>query len=140
MRIVGRSDSRTVALLVLLIMIGCRGKRSSGAPAVIPGENGERVTVEVLNASGKPGLARTATHLLREAGVDVVYFGNAPTTLGTLDSTRILVRRGAADIGERVRRALRAGTVVLQRDSTKLLDASVLLGADFTPPRSELHP
>ena len=140
MRIVGRSDSRTVGLLVLLIMIGCRGKRPSGAPAVIPGENGERVTVEVLNASGKPGLARTATHVLREAGVDVVYFGNAPTNLGTLDSTRILVRRGAADIGERVRRALRAGTVVVQRDSTKLLDASVLLGADFAPPRSELHP
>src|SRR5256885_2176297 len=126
--------------LLLVALLGCRGHRSSGGPAVIPGENGERVTVEVLNASGKPGLARTATHVLREAGVDVVYFGNAPTNLGTLDSTRILVRRGAADIGAAVRRALRAGTVVVQRDSTKLLDASVLLGADFTPPRSELHP
>jgi len=131
---------RTVGLVVLLTMVSCRGHRASGGPAVIPGEHGDRVTVEVLNASGKPGLARTATRVLREAGVDVVYFGNAPTDLGKLDSTRILVRRGAVDIGERVRRALHAGTVVLQRDSTKLLDASVLLGADFTPPRSELHP
>jgi LytR cell envelope-related transcriptional attenuator len=140
MRAVGVSGCLTVGLLVLLAMVGCRGHQSSGGPAVIPGDNGERVTVEVLNASGKAGFARTATRVLREAGVDVVYFGNAPASLGTLDSTRILVRRGAADIGERVRRALRAGTVVLQRDSTKLLDASVLLGADFTPPRSELHP
>ena len=131
---------RIIGLVAMLAALSCRGSRPSGGAVVIPGENGDHVTVEVLNASGKPGLARTATHVLREAGVDVVYFGNAPTSLGTLDSTRILVRRGAADIGERVRRALRAGTVVLQRDSTKLLDASVLLGADFTPPRSELHP
>ena len=131
---------RIIRLLVLLTALSCRGSRPSSGAAVIPGENGERITVEVLNASGKPGLARTATRVLREAGVDVVYFGNAPSNLGTLDSTRILVRRGTADIGERVRRALRAGTVVLQRDSTKLLDASVLLGADFAPPRSELHP
>ena len=140
MTIVGRSDWRTVGLAVMLALVSCRGHRSSGGPALIPGENGDRVTVEVLNASGKPGLAKMATRVLRDAGVDVVYFGNGPANLGTLDSTRILVRRGPADIGERLRRALRAGTVVLQRDPTRLLDASVLLGADFTPPRSELHP
>ncbi|OLC45741.1 MAG: hypothetical protein AUH68_03900 [Gemmatimonadetes bacterium 13_1_40CM_4_69_5] len=78
--------------------------------------------------------------MLREAGVDVVFYGNAPASLGTLDSTRILVRRGPATIGERVRQALRTGTILLQRDSTRLLDASVFLGADFAPPRSEFHP
>ncbi len=140
MRIVGRSDSRTVGLVVLLAVLSCRGSRPAGGPAIIPGDYGDRVIVEVLNASGKAGLARTATRVLREAGVDVVYYGNAPATLGTLDSTRILVRRGPATVGERVRQALRAGTVVVQRDSTKLLDASVLLGADFAPPRSQFHP
>ncbi len=132
---VGRSGG-----LLLLFLIGCRGHQPSGGPAIIPGDHGDRVIVEVLNASGKAGLARTATRVLREAGVDVVYYGNAPATLGTLDSTRILVRRGPANVGERVRQALRAGTVIVQRDSTKLLDASVLLGADFAPPRSQFHP
>ena len=92
-----------------------------------------------MNASGKPGLARTGTRVLRAAGVDVVYFGNAAPTLGTIDSTRILVRRGTVDVGERVRRALGRGKIELQLDTLRLLDATVLLGADFAP-RLDFHP
>src|SRR5207249_12264164 len=134
------ADCRTVGLAILIVVLGCRGSRPSSGPATIPGDQGERVMVEVLNASGKPGLARTATRVLREAGVDVVFYGNAPASLGTLDSTRILVRRGPANVGERVRQALHAGTVSVQRDSTKLPDASVLPGADFSPPPSQFPP
>lgn len=103
------------------------------------------MTVEVLNASGKPGLAKLATRVLRRAGIDVVTFGNAPATAGTLDATRIVVRRGTAAVGERVRRALGVdlgvgvGRVVVALDSSRLLDASVLLGRDFAP-RLEFHP
>jgi hypothetical protein len=68
-----------------------------------------------------------------------VYFGNAPAAVGYLDTTRIVVRRGSKDIGERVRRALGTGAVVVELDSARLLDVSVLLGADFRPPR-EFHP
>lgn len=93
--------------------------------------------MEVLNASGKPGLARAGTRLLRRAGIDVVNFGNAP--IETIDTTRILVRRGSVAAGEQVRRVLQVGKVVLRPDSTKLLDVSVLLGTDF-PPRLDLHP
>ncbi len=95
--------------------------------------------VEVLNASGRAGQAKVGTRLLRRAGIDVVSFGNAPTALGTLDSTQIVVRRGVPAVGERVRKALGIGRVVVARDSGKLLDASVLLGADFAP-RVEFHP
>lgn len=84
-------------------------------------------------------MAHAATRLLRQAGIDVVDFGNAPASVGHLDSTRILVRRGDASVGERVRRALGTGRVRLAIDSTLLLDVSVLLGADFLPP-IELHP
>ena len=97
------------------------------------------MTVEVLNASGKAGDARVGTRMLRRAGIDVVYFGNAAGSLGPLDSTRILVRRGTAEVGERVRRALGVGRVSVELDSTRLLDASVLLGADFAP-RQSFHP
>ncbi len=105
----------------------------------MPGEDAPRITVEVLNAGARPGLARVATRLLRQAGIDVVGFGNAPSDAGPLDSTRIVVRRGSAELGRRVRKALGVGRVALQLDSTRLLDVSVLLGADFAP-RLEFHP
>lgn len=105
----------------------------------MPGDVGTALIVEVLNASGKAGDARIGTRMLRRAGIDVVYFGNASGLLGPLDSTRILVRRGSAEVGERVRRALGAGRVVVDLDSARLLDASVLLGADFAP-RLDFHP
>lgn len=79
------------------------------------------------------------TRLLRRAGIDVLSFGNAGAALGTLDSTRIVVRRGVPAVGERVRKALGMGRVVVALDSSMLLDASVLLGADFAP-RVEFHP
>ena len=97
------------------------------------------MTVEVLNASGKPGLAKTGTRVLREAGIDVVSFGISPAALGTLDTTRIVIRRRSAGAGDRIRRALGVGRVTVQPDSTKLLDASVLLGTDFAP-RLKFHP
>ena len=103
------------------------------------GSAGPRVTVEVLNASGTAGLARVGTRVLRRAGIDVLTYGNAPETVGPLDSTRIVVRRGTEEVGRRVRRALGVGRVVVQLDTTRLLDASVLLGADFAP-RLEFHP
>ena len=122
-------------------LVACRGDRAGASGLRIPGEadGGPRITVEVLNASGKPGLAKVATRLLRRAGIDVVAFGNAPETVGTLDSTRIAVRRGTRVVGERVRKPLGVGRVSVQPDTTRLLDASVFLGADFAP-RLEFHP
>lgn len=96
------------------------------------------MTVEVLNASGRLGGARAGALTLRRAGIDVVYFGNA-TDAGTLDTTRILVRRGAVDAGARVRAALRFGRVVVEPDSARLVDVTVLLGRDFAP-RFDFHP
>ena len=105
----------------------------------VPGEGKSRVTVEVLNASGRPGLARLGTRVLRRAGIDVVGFGTTATDTGPLDSTRIVVRRGTAEVGQRVRQALQVGRVAVQLDSTRLFDASVLLGRDFAP-RLQFHP
>jgi hypothetical protein len=128
--------ARLCLIVGLVALVGCQ--RGNEAPGfAIPGDAGSRILVEVLNASGKPGLARAGTRLLRRAGIDVVNFGNAPSE--TIDSTRILVRRGSVAAGEQVRRVLKVGKVVLRPDSTKLLDVSVLLGTDFSP-RLDLHP
>jgi hypothetical protein len=84
-------------------------------------------------------MARIGTRVLRDAGIDVLSFGNSGDGKTPLDTTQILVRRGPASVGERIRRALKVGKVVMDPDTTLLLDASVLLGADFSP-RLPLHP
>ena len=117
---------------IAIAIAGCGGDASPGHP--IPGDQGPAITVEVLNANGRSGDARVGTRVLREAGIDVVYFGNASES--GLDSTRIIVRRGAGKVGERVRAVLGQGRVEVQLDSSRLLDVSVLLGADFAPSRA----
>jgi hypothetical protein len=114
----------------------CGGDGSARAYP-IPGERDGRVMVEVLNAGGRPGAARVGALTLRRAGIDVVYFGNADA--GSLDSTRIVVRRGNLAAGQRVRAALKLGSVSLELDSSRLLDVTVLLGRDFSPP-FDFHP
>jgi LytR cell envelope-related transcriptional attenuator len=116
-------------LCLLLALGGCSSGSTQAHP--IPGDRGRAITVEVLNASGRPGSARVGTRMLRQAGIDVVFFGNAGDAGTALDSTRIIVRRGDANVGQRVRAALGQGRVEVQLDSAKLLDVSVLLGTDF---------
>jgi len=118
------------AFVTLVVVAGACGSDSSRERR-IPGDRNPAVLVEVLNANGRAGDARIGTRLLRRAGMDVVYFGNAGEN--GLDSTRIIVRRGAEQVGDRVRAALGQGRVEVQLDSTKLLDVSVLLGLDFHP-------
>ena len=137
----GVLERHQVALAALALALAGCGRDAAPAHA-IPGDREPAIAVEVLNASGRPGNARVGTRVLRRAGIDVVYFGNAPAVMGIIDSTRIIVRRGSASVGARVRLALGSGRVEVQPDSARLLDVSVLLGADFAPrlPRQDFHP
>jgi hypothetical protein len=96
---------------------------------------GKRIRVEVLNGTRRPGFARTATRALRERGLDVVFFGTAPAA----DSTRIFVRRGDPGQGRDVAEALGRGRVVVQPDTLRRVDVSVVLGNDWRP-RLPWHP
>lgn len=115
------------ALVVFGALASCRADRPA-APAIGAEAGGPRVTVEVLNASGRPGLARQGTLTLRDAGLDVVAFGTADTSV---DSTQVLVRRGDRGAGDRVARALGAGRVRVAPDSLPRVDVTVLLGRDW---------
>ena len=119
-----------LALAALATWYGLRERPLAARPADrgIPGE-GTRVVVEVLNTTRILGLARTATHRLRDAALDVVGFGS--DTGAVLDSTQVLVRRGAPEAGERVARALGAGRPVAMPDPRRLVDVTVRLGRDF---------
>src|SRR5687768_7250760 len=102
---------------------------------LVPGN--VRIKVEVLNASGQRGLARRATFALRDAGFDVVRFANDPERR---DSTLVLVRSGNDDWGNLVARALGGARVEARPDSSRYLDVTVLLGADWRPPSKPFHP
>lgn len=127
---------RRVAWLVSVALVAAAAwwawyrSGQSERPYPIPGEV-ERITVEVLNATGIDGLARATTRQLRHRGFDVVYFGTA--AMDTLRETFIAVRRGDTTGAARVREALGVGKVVVQPDPRLLLDASVFLGHDAVP-------
>jgi hypothetical protein len=95
-----------------------------------------RVQVEVLNGTRRQGAARTATRMLRRHGLDVVFLGNADSLA---DSTRVIARRGNPDRARYVAAALGAGKVVVETDTFRRVDVTVILGDDFRP-RLELHP
>jgi LytR cell envelope-related transcriptional attenuator len=88
------------------------------------------VVVEVLNGTRRAGVARAATRMLRRRGLDVVFYGNADAAV---DSTRVIVRRGDSTAAREVRQAIGAGTVVMEPDTFRRVDVSVILGPDFRP-------
>lgn len=119
--------------LVLAVFAGwfrARGGPSAARPLGrrVPGE-GERIVVEVLNTTQVLGLARAATHRLRDGGLDVVTFGS--DTGAVLDSTQVLVRRGPPEPGARVAEVLGAGRPRVLPDPSRLVDVTVRLGRDF---------
>jgi hypothetical protein len=116
---------RAAGLLALLLACAEEG---SGRPAV-PEEG--RLLVEVLNGSGRRGLARAATRELRRAGFDVVYFGNVSQSV---PRTEALARRGDSAGAARVARALGSTIVRVAPDTLLRVDVTVLLGGDYHPP------
>ena len=113
---------------VLAVWWHVRAARSEGVNRPVPGER-VHVVAEVLNTTRAVGLARAATRVLRDAGIDVVYFGS--DTGAVADSTLVLLRRGNLSAATKVARALGVGAVRQAPDSSRLVDVTVRLGGDF---------
>jgi hypothetical protein len=141
---------RRIALIgaaAVLVAFGIRWVSGLGAGAPAPaGEpkvsrivsEDEHVIAEVLNGTSRRGLARLATRLLRQGGIDVVYFGTA--TAPTVADTEILVRRGEdTAIALRVARALGAGKVRIAPAPERRVDLTIVIGNDYEPPPTA-HP
>ena len=90
-----------------------------------------RIRVEILNGGGRSGMARAATDELRAVGFDVVDMGNA--TEFDRDSSVVLDRVGDLDAARGVAESLGIRSVETQIDSSRLLEVSVLLGAEWEP-------
>lgn len=106
----------------------------AAGPLVVPPKG--RVTVEVLNGTRRQGAARAATRMLRHRGLDVVFLGNADSLA---DATRVIARRGDSTRASYVAAALGSGVVVVETDTFRRVDVSVILGEDFRP-TGDLHP
>lgn len=134
---------RVVALAVVLLTVGLliglaragRGDLVAGHAWPIP-SGPDRIIVEVLNGTSRGGLARVGTRVLRQGGIDVLFFGNADSTV---DSTRILVRRGDPKRAETIRKVLGSGKISIATDTLRRVDATVILGGDFRGPPG-VHP
>lgn len=89
-------------------------------------------TVEILNASGKPGFASGLKKILRSKGADVMSTGNAPPRSRTL----VLDRVGRPELAAQVRRMLNcpSARALTQIDAKRLVDVSVVI-ADDCPQR-----
>jgi hypothetical protein len=95
------------------------------------------VRVEVLNATATRGLGRQAMFAMRDAGFDVVSYGNSSETQ---DSSLVLDRSGHADWAALAVRALGAARVEARPDTSRYLDLTILIGRRWTPPGQPLHP
>lgn len=98
---------------------------------------GQRIRVQVLNATTTRGLARRATRLLRDRGFDVVETGTSPEPA---DSTMVLDRSGHPDWARRVADALGGARVESRPDSSRYLDVTVLIGRSWRPPAQPFYP
>lgn len=108
--------------------------RAGTAVSMVP--PGIRIKVEVLNATKVRGLARKATMFLRDRGFDVVSVG---TTSEQRAKTLVLDRSGNAEWATLVARAFGA-TTESRPDSSRYLDVTVLVGADWRPPPLPFYP
>ena len=111
---------------------------SSGsyAPDDARAPEGTRIKVEVLNATKTKGLARKATLYLRDRGFDVVGSGNVTEQRTT---TVVYDRSSHPEWARLVARAMNA-PVTSRPDSSRYLDVTVLIGANWRPPPLPFHP
>ena len=129
---IGALAAVCLAVLVLLGSMVAGMLREPPAEGEIPPAEpaARRVRVEVLNAGGVPRLARRGTEQLRDAGFDVVYYGNAPRTFHP-DTTLVLDRVGDPAAAAAVAAALGVERVRAAPDSGLYLEVTVVLGRDW---------
>jgi hypothetical protein len=141
----GHRYGRIILALLVVVGLGWAGWRlwsnrgselDDYAPADARAPEGTRIKVEVLNGTRTRGLARRATLYLRGRGFDVVGSGTDSEPRAT---TVVYDRSSHPEWARLVARALNA-PVVSKPDSSRYLDVTVILGANWRPPPLPFHP
>jgi hypothetical protein len=127
---------RTFLLVPLsIVLVSCRHE----APrAVAPPSRSDTAiklpaasagVVEVLNGTGRKGVANLVAERLRREGFDVVKIGNAPEK--TYARTVVAERRDAGPAAEHVAAVLGVRGACPFRNENLLVDATVFVGRDI---------
>jgi hypothetical protein len=106
------------------------------APVNAKAPPGTRIKVEVLNATTTKGLARRATLFLRDRGFDVVAIGTAREQR---ESSLVIDRSKHPAWAQLIANAMGA-TVTSRPDSSRYVDATVLVGSSWRPPSEPFYP
>ncbi|MES2177776.1 MAG: LytR C-terminal domain-containing protein [Gemmatimonadota bacterium] len=144
-----RGPMVSIVLLGILVLGGAayaiRARQGAGLTVVgktdpdLPrAPDSVRIRVQVINTTGKRGLARRATQLLRDRGFDVVEMASGKPMR---DTTLVLDRSGHPAWATTVSRILGpAARAEARPDSSRYLDVTVLLGTHWRPPAQPLNP
>lgn len=84
--------------------------------------------IEILNGTGQSGLASKAADVLRQRGIDVLDVSNADHF--TYSETILIGRKSGRDLAA-LGRSLGCDNVIEQLVDDSLVDATLILGADF---------
>jgi hypothetical protein len=133
--VVGLALTAGLAFAVRSVRGPAEPRRAPPPDASAP--QGERVRVQVLNATSVRGLARRATMHLRDRGFDVVEMG---TSAEQRDSTLVLDRSGHPEWARRVADALGGARVESRPDTSRYLDVTVLIGRSWRAPAEPFYP
>lgn len=87
------------------------------------------IRVEVINATGIPGLARKVTFLLRQDGFDVVYYSSSRDTI----KKTVVVERSDSSMShaKHLAKWLGCKEITMEWDYDKISDCALVLGLDF---------
>ena len=129
---------KTAHLLLLALVCGCSSEASRSVPAIrsdsAKDSGSHRLAtpkgvVEVLNGTGRRGVANLVAERLRREGFDVVKIGNA--TEHTYARTIVAQRRDAPAIAAQVAASLGVDQPSLFHNENLLVDATVFVGRDI---------
>ena len=136
---------------IALLALGCRksdratsaqglarsAHQATAVDSSVRAPDGVRIKVEVLNATRNRGVARRVTLYLRDRGFDVVAMGNS----GRLQSNTVVLDRSKhPEWAGLIAKALRADSTLERADSSRYLDATVLIGTDWAAPALPFYP
>jgi calcineurin-like phosphoesterase len=87
------------------------------------------VTIEVLNATSRNGLASSVAEKLKEEGYNVTKIGNYKTTSNM--ATTVISRTDDTEYAKKVKSFLGIGTVKTEKEEVSKVDITVILGSDY---------
>lgn len=119
-------DATILTLFVLLAVFAVSIAMRVGPP---PKPTTKRpVRIELLNGSGRTGLASAMASYLRDGGFDVMVVSNADRS--DYRNTLVVDRKGDGGPAKTVAEYLGTRHVIQQRSSQEMIDVTVIVGRD----------